>query len=38
MDSDYAVMAVTLVIWAGIFVYLLILDRRTKRLEKRSES
>ncbi len=33
MTSNYAVLAVTLVIWIGIFVYLLMLDRRTKRLE-----
>ena len=33
MTSNYTVMAVTLIIWAGIFVYLLILDRRTKKLE-----
>lgn len=33
MTSNYTVLAVTLVIWIGIFVYLLTLDRRTKRLE-----
>lgn len=33
MTSNYTVMAVTLIIWAGIFVYLLMLDRRTKKLE-----
>ncbi|MCP4567392.1 MAG: CcmD family protein [FCB group bacterium] len=34
MTSNYIVMAVTLIIWAGIFVFLLRLDRRTKKLEE----
>lgn len=33
MSSNYTVMAVTLVIWVGIFVYLWMLDRKTGRLE-----
>lgn len=33
MTSNYTVMVVTLVIWIGIFFYLVILDRKTKRLE-----
>jgi CcmD family protein len=33
MTSNYTVMAVTLIVWVGIFVYLLMLDRRTKKLE-----
>jgi len=33
MTSNYTVLAVTLVVWVGIFVYLLTLDRRTRRLE-----
>lgn len=33
MTSNYIVMAVTLVIWAGIFFYLLSLDRKTRKLE-----
>jgi len=33
MTSNYTVMVVTLVIWIGIFSYLVILDRKTKRLE-----
>lgn len=37
MTSNYTVMAVTLVIWVGIFVYLLILDRRGKKLDRESE-
>ena len=34
MTSNYAVMAVTLIIWVGLFVYLLRLDRKVKRLEE----
>ncbi|MDD4051633.1 MAG: CcmD family protein [candidate division Zixibacteria bacterium] len=33
MTSNYTVLAVTLIIWAGIFVYLTMLDRRTRKLE-----
>ena len=33
MTSNFTVMAVTLIIWVGIFVFLLRLDRRTKKLE-----
>jgi CcmD family protein len=33
MTSNYTVMAVTLVVWIGIFVYLLMLDQKTRRLE-----
>jgi CcmD family protein len=35
MTSNYAVMAVTLIIWVGLFVYLLRLDRKVKRLEEK---
>ena len=35
MDGNYVVMAVTLVIWFGIFVYLLKLDNKVKKLEER---
>lgn len=34
MTSNYAVMAVTLIIWIGLFIYLFKLDRRAKRLEE----
>ncbi len=34
MTSNYIVMAVTLVIWCGIFLYLVKIDRRTKNLEE----
>lgn len=33
MTSNYTVLAVTLIIWIGVFAYLLILDRRTRKLE-----
>lgn len=34
MNANYVVMAVTLIIWVGIFVYLVMIDRKTKRLEE----
>jgi len=36
MDGNYVALAVTLLIWFGIFFYLLRLDKRVKELEKRS--
>ena len=36
MDGNYVTLAVTLLIWVGIFFFLLRLDRRVKDLEKRS--
>jgi len=36
MDGNYVALAVTLVVWIGIFFYLMRLDRRVKDLEKRS--
>ena len=35
MSSSYVVMIVTLLSWAGLFLYLLKLDRSLKRREKR---
>ena len=35
MTSNYVVMIVTLVIWVGVFLYLLRLDRKVARLGKR---
>ena len=32
------VLAVNLIIWAGIFLYLVWLDRRIRRLEKRRQA
>lgn len=37
MDGNYVVLAVTLLIWFGIFFFLMRLDRRVKELEKRSQ-
>ncbi|MCK4224822.1 MAG: CcmD family protein [candidate division Zixibacteria bacterium] len=34
MSSNYVAMMVTLVIWIGVFFYLLRLDRKVKKLEK----
>jgi len=36
MDGNYVTLAVTLLIWVGIFFFLMRLDRRVKDLEKRS--
>lgn len=36
MDGNYVALAVTLLIWIGIFFFLMRLDRRVKELEKRS--
>ena len=35
MDGNYVALAVALIIWIGLFVFLLRLDKRVKRLEKR---
>ena len=35
MTSNYTVLAVTLLTWAGLFIYLLKLDHGIKRLEKK---
>lgn len=35
MTSNYVVMIVTLVIWIGVFLYLLRLNAKIKRLEKK---
>jgi len=37
MDSTYVVMIVVLLIWAGLFGYLVYLDRKVAKLEKDSE-
>ena len=34
MNANYVVMAVTLIIWVGIFGYLVMIDRKTKKLEE----
>jgi len=35
MPTNYIVMLVVLVIWIGIFLYLLRLDKKIKKLEKK---
>jgi len=35
MTSNYMVLAVTLIIWIGIFLYLLGLDRKARKLEEK---
>lgn len=37
MDGNYVALAVTLIVWCGLFLYLLKLDRKIDRLEKRSK-
>ncbi|PKK82729.1 MAG: CcmD family protein [candidate division Zixibacteria bacterium HGW-Zixibacteria-1] len=37
MNANYIVMIVVLIIWIGIFLYLMGLDRRIKRIEKKNE-
>jgi len=36
VESSYIALIVTLVIWLGLFLYLLRLDGRIKKLEQRS--
>jgi len=38
MDANYVVMAVILIVWLGIFLYLLSIDRKVRRLEGKNES
>jgi CcmD family protein len=35
MDGNYVALAVTLLIWVGLFFFLMRLDKRVKELEKR---
>jgi len=35
MDGNYVALAVTLVIWLGLFFFLLRLDRKIKKLEEK---
>lgn len=37
MDGNYVALAVTLLIWIGLFFFLMRLDGRVKELEKRSQ-
>ncbi len=36
MDGNYVAMAVTLVVWIGLFLFLMRLDGKVKRLEEKS--
>lgn len=36
MDSNFVVMAVTLIIWVGVFFYLRNIDSKVSRLEDKS--
>jgi CcmD family protein len=38
MNANYVVMIVVLIIWIGIFLYLMGLDRKVKKLEDRNEA
>jgi CcmD family protein len=35
MDGNYVALIVTLVVWIGVFVMILRLDRRVRKLEKK---
>ena len=35
MDGNYIALIVTLVIWIGLFLFLIRLDKKVKRLEER---
>ena len=35
MDGNYIAMIVTLVIWVGLFIYLMKLDKQVKKLEEK---
>jgi CcmD family protein len=37
MNANIVVMIVTLIIWAGLFLYLLSIDKKVKKLENRNE-
>ena len=35
MDGNYIVMAVTLIVWAGLFLFILGVDKKVKKLEEK---
>ncbi len=35
MDGNYVALAVTLAVWIGLFVYLMRLDKKVKKLEEK---
>lgn len=38
MSSNYVTMIVTLIIWVGVFFYLVRLDRKVKKLENKTKT
>ena len=36
MDGNYVAMLVTLVVWLGLFLYLMRLEKRVRKLEERA--
>lgn len=38
MSSNYVTMMVTLIIWIGLFFYLVRLDRKVKKLENKTKT
>ncbi|UCD64085.1 MAG: CcmD family protein [Candidatus Zixiibacteriota bacterium] len=37
MDGNYVALIVTLVVWIGLFLYLLRLDKRVKKIEEKTK-
>jgi len=35
MQANYVVMAVTLIVWIGLFLFLMRLDKKVRQLERR---
>ncbi len=35
MDGNYVTMVVTLVVWVGLFIFLVRLDKKVKKLEEK---
>jgi CcmD family protein len=35
MDGNYVAMVVTLVVWVGLFIFLVRLDKKVKKLEEK---
>ncbi|HWR83550.1 MAG TPA: CcmD family protein [Candidatus Deferrimicrobium sp.] len=35
MDGNYVALAVTLAVWVGVFIFLLRLDKKVKKLEEK---
>lgn len=36
MDGNYIVMAVTLIVWIGLFLFIFGVDKKVKKLEEKS--